>query len=217
MTSRRMLILDFDGVLVDSEPVHFESWNQAFDELLGIRVEGGHHALVGLTLNQIYQLWAQNRVGLELSTELKQQLLVRKTELFFSIGAERLQPMPGSVELIQRAQSMDWYVAVASRSRRQRLHRTLELIRMPPLFDVVLGSEDMVDAETEHKVHARAARMFDIDPAVCVAVEDSASGVADAYASGVGRVIGFTSSFDEAALMAAGAHEIVHHLGDVQL
>jgi HAD superfamily hydrolase (TIGR01509 family) len=217
MTERRMLILDFDGVLVDSEPVNFESWNRAFDELLGIRLHNDHFALVGLGLEEIYQLWSRTRDGLELTLELKEQLLARKNEWYFSLGQNRLLPMPGSLDLIQQAHSEGWYVAIASRSRRKRLLRTLEVMRLPAIFDVVLGAEDVVDPVTDHKIHARAPQMFGIDPANCVVIEDSGFGVRNAAACGIGHVIGYTSSMSREKLLAAGAHQVVDHLDEVSL
>jgi HAD superfamily hydrolase (TIGR01509 family) len=216
-TDRRMLILDFDGVLVDSEPVNFESWNRAFDELLGIRLHDDHFALVGLGLEEIYQLWARTRDDLKMTLELKEQLLTRKNEWYFSLGENRLVPMPGSLELIQRAHAEGWYVAIASRSRRKRLLKTLEIMRLPAIFDVVLGAEDVVDPATDHKVHARAPQMFGIDPARCVVIEDSGSGVRNACACGIGHVIGYTSSVDRENLYTAGAHSVVDHLDEVLL
>ncbi len=218
MTSspRRCLILDFDGVLVDTEPLHFESWQRAFEQLMGIRIDGNHHLLVGLSLEQIYQLWAGNSLHL-LTGDLRQQLLALKTETFLALAAEQLEPMPGSIALLRRAQAAGWYTAVVSRSLRMRLHRTLDIIHMPALFDLILGSEDAVDNLTDRKDHARAAHIFNIDPLACVVIEDSVSGIKDALACGIGRVIGFTSSLNANTLEQAGAHEVVSYLDDVQL
>jgi HAD superfamily hydrolase (TIGR01509 family) len=219
LESRRMLILDFDGVLVDTEPVHFESWNRAFDELLGFQLEGDYRQLVGLTLDEIYRLWADSQAGkrITIHPDMKAALLARKTELYFMIGADRLCPMPGSIDLLRQAHGQGWYTAIASRGVRLRLHRTLDLIHMPALFDAVLGLEDLVDPGTDRKNHALAGKLFGIDPANCVVIEDSASGVADAVACGIGRVIGFAHTIDRDVLLAAGAHEIVTHLADVKL
>jgi sugar-phosphatase len=125
--------------------------------------------------------------------------------------------MPGSVELMQRAYDSDWYIALASRARRIRLHRTLAVIHFPLQFDAILGTEDIVDPSTDRKNHARAGQLFGIDAAHCVVIEDSLSGIMDACAAGIGRVIGLTSSFDQAALLAAGAHEVVDQLDAVRI
>lgn len=217
MISRRALVLDFDGVLVDSEPLNYAAWNQASDEILGLHLEGGHLLLVGLSLDEIYRLWTHVSPGLVLTPELKQKVLARKTELFFALGQDRLRPMPGSIDLIRRAQAAGWYVMIVSRARRERLLRTLDMIGMPARFDLVLGAEDAVDPVTDRKDHGRGPRMFEIDPSVCVAVEDSASGVADARRAGIGWVVGLTTSLDANALRSAGAHEVLDWLGDLKL
>lgn len=217
--TRRCLILDFDGVLVDTEPLHFESWQRAFEQLMGIRIDDDYHVLVGLSLEQIYQLWAGSKVGAAelLTGEMRRQLLSLKTETFLKLAAERLQPMSGSIDLLRRAQAAGWYTAIVSRSLRMRLHRTLDIIKMPALFDVILGSEDAVDRVSDHKNHARAADVFGIDPFACVVIEDSVSGIQDALACGIGYVIGLSSSLDRQILELAGAHQVVGHLDDVQL
>ncbi len=218
MSDRRALILDFDGVLVDTEPLHFESWNATFDQQLGIRIGGSYTQLVGLTLEQIYQLWLSSaNQTIKITPDLRQELLARKTDLFYSLCIERLTPMPGSVELIRQAHSEGWYVAIASRSKRLRLLKTLDLVGMPALFDVVLGDEDVVDPVTDRKLHSHAAEIFGITPDLCIVVEDSAAGVADARACGIGRVIGFAHSLDQQVLREAGAHEVVDHLGNISL
>ncbi len=214
--TRRCLILDFDGVLVDSEPLHFESWQRTFQQLMGIRIAGTYHQFVGLSLEQIYQLWAGDTAD-KLTGDMRQNLLTLKIETFLTLASEQLEPMPGSIDLLRRAQDAGWYTAVVTRSLRMRLHCTLDIIHMPALFDLVLASEDSVDPLTDRKDHARAARIFNIDPLACIVIEDSVSGVQDAIASGIGTVIGLTSSLSAEALRQAGAHQIIAHLDEVTL
>lgn len=203
--ARRALLLDFDGVLVDSEPIHFASWNGAFEQILGRRVDGSHAVLIGLTLDEIYRLWAGDAAA-SLTSDVRQQILTLKTELFFKLGAEQLRPTTGSVELLRAAHARGWYTAIVSRSLRRRLFRTLEVMQIPALFDLILGYEDGVDPHTDQKDFAHAARLLRVDPAACVVIEDSASGVRAARQANIGQVIGLTSSIDAPTLQNAGAH-----------
>ena len=216
--AKRALILDFDGVVVETEALHFACWNRTFEEFDGRRVSGDHRQLVGLTLEQIFAHWSQaGDSPLDLTHVQKERLLARKTELYFALGKTSLVPMSGLVPLIRRAQAEDWYIAIASRARRRRLMGTLDLLNLPPIFDVVMGSEDVVDPVSDRKRHSRVVAPFGILPSHCVVVEDSASGVADAGADGIGQVIGLTTSLTGDALFAAGAHRVVTHLDEIDL
>jgi beta-phosphoglucomutase len=216
---RRALILDFDGVVVDTERVHFVAWRAAFQEVLNVDIGEDHLQIVGLSLEQLFELWVDHGYfsADDQAAEFQERLLERKTELFFELGETLLVPMPGIVDLVRTAQRRGWYVAIASRARRLRLLRTLEVVGIPATFDLLMGSEDVVDAETDRKNHDRPARVFGIDPARCVVIEDSASGVSDARTSGIGCVIGLTTSFDAETLRAAGAHRVVDELGEIDL
>ena len=216
---RRALILDFDGVVVDTERVHFAGWRAAFQEQLNVDIGNDHMQIVGLGLEQLFDLWTDLGFlsATEATPDFQERLLQRKTALFFELGETLLVPMPGIVNLVRTAQHRGWYVAIASRARRLRLLRTLEVAGISSTFDLLMGSEDVVDPMTDRKTHDLPARIFGIDPARCVVIEDSASGVADACASGIGHVIGLTTSFDAEALRAAGAHQVVDALSEIDL
>ena len=208
---RKMLILDFDGVIVDTEPVNYAAWQVMFEREMGLRHEGTHHVLVGLTLDEIFRLWLP-----ELPDRDTMDACWRSRPAHFRWPPNVSRPC-GDRRLLHRALDAGWYTSIASRSRRVRLLRTLELLRLPAIFDAVLGAEEIVNPATDRKEHARAARMFGIDPAGCIVIEDSTQGIRDALAGGVGTVIGFASSLTPESLKEAGAHQVVSSLGDVSL
>ena len=216
---RRVLILDFDGVVVDTERVHFESWKGALNEILGANLGGDYRQIVGLTLDELYEMWiADGSIRPEsLDAAAKSRLLARKTELFFEIGAKELAPVAGVADLVQRAQQLGWYAAIASRGRRLRLLKTLEMMQIPAVFELVLCSDDIVDPTTDRKIHSRAAHALGARAQDCLVVEDSAAGIADATASGAGWVVGLTTSAPAVELYEAGADDVVDSLLDVVL
>jgi beta-phosphoglucomutase-like phosphatase (HAD superfamily) len=209
---KRALILDFDGVVVDTEQLNYETWNLAFEELLGIRIDDGRQALVGLTLDEIYRLWTPD----DLSEDLKLALLERKNTLYFE-RAEQLTAIPGCLDLVRRAHDLGWYTAIVSRSRRLRVLGTLDRVGAPALFDLILGFEDGVDHTVDRKDHARAARIFGIDLDHSIVIEDSPSGIADAVWCGIGTVIGITTTLGRDDLFAAGAHRVIDSYEELSL
>ena len=210
------LLLDCDGVIALSEPLNFRCWNDAYGELLDIRLTGDYRQLVGLDLEGIYARWAPDGQP-ELAEEIKSKLLANKNRLFYQRAAEHLQPVQGIHALIQRARERAWPVAVVSAALKERLSFTLEAVGLGDAFDLILAGED-IPAEGEGlKEYGRAAEMFSLPPHTCVVVEDSASGIRAARRAGIGRIYGITTSCSEDVLFEAGADYVIQALAEVEL
>jgi sugar-phosphatase len=76
----------------------------------------------------------------------------------------------------------------------------------------VVTRDDVSDGKPHPAGYALACERLDVDPAACVAVEDSPAGVAAAVAAGVGRVYGVTTTWSEKELAEAGATGVVADL-----
>lgn len=70
--------------------------------------------------------------------------------------------------------------------------------------------DDVIQAKPDPEPYLRAAGTIEVPAGECVALEDSASGVASAVAAGFGLVIGVLSTSPEETLSAAGAHLTFH-------
>ncbi len=108
-------------------------------------------------------------------------------------------------------------VCVASQGKLEKTRLSLELTGLRQLFsDGALFSAHSVPRGKPHPdVFLHAARTMGAEPASCVVVEDSPSGVIAAVAAGM-RVLGYTADSDETALRAAGA-ELVASLDEVPM
>jgi HAD superfamily hydrolase (TIGR01509 family) len=217
------LLLDCDGVIALSEPLNFSCWNDAYAELLGIRLSGDYRQLVGLTLEGIYALWARSgqhdkdgKIG-QLDEEMKGKLLVRKNRLFYQRAAEHLRAVQGIHGLIQRARERAWPVAVVSAALKERLAFTLEAVGLGDAFDLILAGEDIPAGGEGLKEYGRAAEIFSLPPQACVVVEDSASGIQAARYAGIGRIYGITTSCSKELLSNAGADYVIEALAEVEI
>ncbi len=216
---RHVLIFDFDGVVVHTEKVHFESWNATFEEEYGVRLEGDYTQVVGLTLDELMQMWTASGAlpASVLQPEVQERLLARKTDHFFEIAETIMEPVAGVADLVHKAQNLGWYAAIASRGHRRRLLKTLEMSQIPAVFELVMTADHIVDPETDRKVHSLAAEALGAYAADCIVIEDSVGGIVDASNSAIGWIIGLTSSVDANELLAAGADETVDSLSEVEV
>jgi HAD superfamily hydrolase (TIGR01509 family) len=116
-------------------------------------------------------------------------LMAEMHDLVMDEALTGVDPMPGAVELLDRVQAP---VGVASNSPRTFVERTLEVAGLRDRFACVLSADDVAHPKPAPDVYVALARGLGADPAACVALEDSPTGVAAARAAGA-FVIGIPS------------------------
>jgi HAD superfamily hydrolase (TIGR01509 family) len=129
-------------------------------------------------------------------------LMAELHELVMEEALRGVEPMPGAVELLDR---IEVPVGVASNSPRPFVERTLEAAGLRGRFGCVLSADDVAHPKPAPDLYVELARGLGADAADCVALEDSATGVAAARAAGA-FVIGVPSLdgvvLDDADLVA---------------
>lgn len=110
--------------------------------------------------------------------------------------------------------------AVASSSERDALAMKLARTGLAPLFgDQVHSAEDVTNAKPAPDLYLHAAAQLGVDPAISLAIEDSASGVKAAVAAGM-TCWGFTGGGHcppghDRRLKGAGAHAVFATFGEI--
>lgn len=117
-----------------------------------------------------------------------------------------VEPMPGAVTLAADLRAAGVAVGLATNSVRRFVDRALAASGQAGAFDAVRTSEDVAEAKPAPDVYLAAAAALGVVPAACVAVEDSATGVASGLAAGM-AVVGVPSVpgvvLDDAHLVVA--------------
>jgi HAD superfamily hydrolase (TIGR01509 family) len=213
MTTRRYdaVIFDMDGVLIDSEPLHFGVLTQVF-------------AADGHTLSR-----AENEQFIGTTTELMFDTLIRRHALPRSIAeykelynagvlrvlAEPHQPQTGVLALIARLRELGARLAVASSSHRQWIEITLGSIGLSSAFEVIVSGDDVAHGKPGPEIYLLAAERLGIPAERCVAIEDSPNGVLSANRAGM-FVLGVRTPYT-AHLHLDGANRIVDSLAGLDL
>jgi HAD superfamily hydrolase (TIGR01509 family) len=202
---RGALLLDCDGVIVDSEPTNFAAWDDAFAEILGRRSDAGPVAVVGQDRDACFALWC----GADLpSLAERERVLALRLRLYAERAAAGLPLVPGIEALLASARARGWPVAIVSGASAERLQANLRACGMRAQVDLVIGGG---------KSWRLAAERLGVAPGRCVALDDSVTGVAAARAQEIGRVVGVATTLTAETLFAAGAHEVVARPDEVDL
>jgi HAD superfamily hydrolase (TIGR01509 family) len=94
-------------------------------------------------------------------------------------------PMPGAVELVAALRAAGVPVGLASNSAREFVDKALRVSGLHAAFDVTVAGDEVANAKPAPDGYLAAAAALGAEPAACVALEDSATGVAAARAAGM--------------------------------
>ena len=197
-----LVILDCDGVLVDSERLTVEveaaaltelGWPMTSQEVVGRWMGRSSQA-------QLHEL--EERLGAARAAEFDRRTSATVVETF----RRELTPVDGVPELLTDLRRCDVPFCVASSGTHERLRFTLGLTGLWPLVEGrVFSAVEVAHGKPAPDLFWRAAARMGVEPDRCVVVEDSVYGVEAGVAAGM-RVLGYAGGLTPAAaLREAGA------------
>ena len=208
----RAAVFDFDGVIVNSEPLHYRSLRDA------LRPEG-----VEITEKDYLQrfLAYDDREAIRLALERqgegadparRNRIEARKIEIFARMIPE-IPVFEGARDLV-RALEKEMPLAIASGARHDEVDAILVGVGLRDAFETIVGAEDAERTKPDPAPYLEAARRLaartpGLAPAECVAFEDSMAGIVAALAAGM-RVVGVAHSYPAEKLRTA--HRVVDSL-----
>jgi HAD superfamily hydrolase (TIGR01509 family) len=208
----RAVVFDFDGVLVDSERLHFRAQREALLRE-GVTIEEGEYYQHYLAYDDRGALRiALERHGQTAGRDRVEQLAQDKARIFAKLLPE-VPFFPGARELV-RGLAGQVPLAVASGARRAEIESILAAGALRDAFAAIVGADDVTHTKPHPEPYLRAMdRLRDLAPglraAECLVFEDSVPGIASALAAGM-KVVAITNSYPAAKLRSA--HRVVDSL-----
>jgi mannitol-1-/sugar-/sorbitol-6-phosphatase len=198
------LLLDLDGTLVDTEPMHRAAY-RAFFEARGWDVPD---------LSLFTGRRAEDVFATEPGPWAGEDLLALAAEVSALIDPDAVpDPVPGAAALLAAAARLRVPIAIVTSAGPDWVHRsaTGPLAALDEV-DLVVTADDVVDGKPHPTGYEMACRRLGVAAADAIAVEDSPAGVRAATAAGVGHVVAVTTTHDAAELTSAGASTVVPDL-----
>ncbi|SOD73875.1 HAD superfamily hydrolase (TIGR01509 family) [Jatrophihabitans sp. GAS493] len=173
------VLFDMDGTLVDTEPYWIEAEYAIVSEFGGSWNDEHAHALVGNALiTSAEYIRVHGPVPLE-PIEIVERLLERVVA-----AAQRAMPWrPGAVALLAELRSHEIPLALVTMSYDSLAQTMIEQLPLGTFAAVVTGDQ-VLDGKPHPEAYLTAAARLGVEPADCVAIEDSPTGVASAEAAG---------------------------------
>lgn len=203
------ILLDMDGVVIDSEPIHEAAQRIVFREHELPVPESEFASFKGMTERKVFE-----RIMEEYGTERHDiEVLIDAKETTFRSLLTDLQPIPGALDFIRRAYG-SYRLALTTSSARINQEIAFKKFGLADYFEAVVTAEDIVHPKPHPQPYLTTAERLNLEPRHCLVVEDSIHGVRSAGGAGC-RVAGMTTSFPADRLLEAGAHFAVATYDDL--
>ncbi len=184
LTQLKTALFDFDGVVVDTEPIYDLFWNDAAKRY-GLGIDNFAEIIKGTTLPYILEKYFSGY-----SEEFRQMDIKESTEYENTMP---LPPMPGSIEFIRLLKEHGVRTGLVTSSDNAKIKRAFELLHLDNLFDTLVTADRIERGKPDPMCYLLAAKDLNVSPGDCIVFEDSFNGIRAGSAAGM-RVIGLSTT-----------------------
>lgn len=199
-TAVTAVLLDVDGTLIDSNPLHVLAWQRALRRL-GRQEEGSRVLhLIGM---------GGDKLAPEVLGDVPQEMLQEAKDLWIEEYSDRglvdhAEPLPGAVELLSELRRRGIRTALASSGGQADIDRYVELVGGREGFDELVSSNDVRASKPKPDIFALALERLG-GPTDAVVIGDTVWDVTAADALGLPCVCVLTGGIERQVLEEAGA------------
>jgi HAD superfamily hydrolase (TIGR01509 family) len=211
----RAVVFDFDGVLANTEPLHFQALREILAEEAVDLSEGDYYGrYLGYDDVGAFGAIAADR-GLRWDAEYMAGLIGRKAVRLEAIEGARSVLFPGAAAAIRRMADQH-LLAIASGAHRAEIAHVLDREHLSGYFAVVVAAGDTPVSKPAPEPYLCAVERLvattgvSLLPSECMALEDSYWGLESARAAGL-RTVGIAHTYPAEALVGA-AEVVIPHL-----
>ena len=177
----KAFIFDLDGVITDTAIYHYKAWKKIADELKIAFDEEKNEQFKGVSRKTCLELllkWG----NLSLNDEEFDKLLVRKNEIYKELlnNLNASSILPGIKESLISLKEINIKIALFSVSKNTDF--IIDKLGLREYFDVMVTGNDIEKSKPNYEGYLLAADRLNVDPRLCLMVEDSASGIKGAKA-----------------------------------
>ncbi len=199
-TEVKAVIFDFDGVIVDTEPLHYAAFQRTL-EPLGLHFSWQEYVeiYIGFDDRDAFR-HAYSSQGMLLEPDLLHRLIEQKAGYFLEIIGAGVSAYPGVLELIVHLHASNFPLAICSGALRSDIDPILAMLGISDYFDVIVTAEDVAASKPDPECYQLAFQRLQslylnsFSKETTIAIEDTPAGICAAKGAGL-RVCAVTNSY----------------------
>ncbi len=192
----RVLLLDHDDTLVATFAIRARCWSAAVQRVTGAAIDGA--AELTRDMGRTVEATALDRTAGDagLATELVRVY----REIYFAASSVEVAAFPGMAETLTALRAHGLRLAVVTSKIRAGAAMELERAGLAPLFDLVVGSDDVRRHKPDPEPLLHALARLGMPAAAAVMVGDTPADLLAARAAGVRAAAALWGALDAALL-----------------
>lgn len=204
----RAVIFDFNGIIVDDEPIHFELFQKVLREEGIVLAEPDYYArYLGMDDRGCFTA-AYRDQGRALTEPHLALVIKRKAAYYLEAIQKQMKVFPGVKKLVPDL-ARQFPLAVASGALRGEIELILSTVNLRNYFAAIVSAEDVKQGKPEPEIFLTALSRLNADGAAisaaeCLVIEDSKEGIRGARKAGM-KCLAVTNSHPAEDLREADA------------
>lgn len=195
------VIFDFDGVIVDTEPLHYRAFQKILQpQNLGYSWDDYVETYMGFDDRDAFRE-AFRHGGMQLTETALEQLVAEKASVFQHVISAGVTPYPGVTTLINRLHQQGTPLAICSGALRSDILPIIDQLGIANCFSRIVTADDVPHSKPDPTSYRIAAQqLIEAFPEKLansdqiIAIEDTPAGISSASGAGL-RVIAVTNSY----------------------
>ena len=206
----RAIVFDFDGIIVDAEPVHLK----AFQEVLGrngifLSEEEYYEKYLALDDRALFSNILSDR-NINFDESRVEDLMQKKSESYEKLIRADIKIFPGVIEFVNSVYKK-YPLGIGSGALKHEIEFILDYVGIKDRFSTIVSAEDVKKCKPDPEVFVKALLEINkklpggskpIQPSECLVIEDSPAGIRAAKIGGM-RTLAITNSYPGCKLSEA--------------
>lgn len=174
----KAIIFDMDGLMIDSERVTFECYQERLKDMNLTMDEEFYKTLLGKPIKGIYQRFYdvyENDFPIENVIQDVHQLMAERFE------TEGVPVKKGLVELLHYLKDNNYKTIVATSSNRDRVDKILAQAKITEFFDDSICGDEVTKGKPNPEVFLKSCQKLGVNVDEAIVLEDSEAGIQASY------------------------------------
>lgn len=169
----KVLIFDFDGVIVDTEKIYFVTLQNILKEE-GFEIPDDAFPK---KIGKITSDFLEEVLGDKAKTINIEEVIEKRKILFFENFKEYIKPIPGVEDFLKAMKEKGYTLAIGSSNNINFISKVLDHLGIRDLFSLIVSADDVNNIKPDPETYQRILDTFNINSNECLVFEDSLRGI----------------------------------------